>query len=80
MGNKGRKWVLGRLLGSGAYGKVHLAVERCTGDFFAVKSAGGQDSRSPRRNAQDVAALENEISILTKTDCPQVRYCNLAVM
>ncbi len=38
MGNGGEAWIRGRLLGVGAFGQVNLAMERVTGDLFAVKS------------------------------------------
>lgn len=69
----GEDWVRGRLLGSGSFGKVYIAIDRSTGQQFAVKSAGGEECSSPRRNAQDLEALENETMILQRMECPQVR-------
>ncbi|GJP41560.1 hypothetical protein CLOM_g1221 [Closterium sp. NIES-68] len=76
-------WKRGRLLGSGSFGRVHIAVDNTSGDFFAVKSASSQPAdrtsqASPQRqerlsnNNGAVEALENEISILSTLDCPQI--------
>ena len=65
-------WVRGRMLGSDSFGKVYIAIDRSTGEQFAVKSAGGEECSSLRRNARDVEALENEILILQQLECPQV--------
>eukprot|EP00270_Netrium_digitus_P009528 TRINITY_DN2895_c0_g1_i1.p1 TRINITY_DN2895_c0_g1~~TRINITY_DN2895_c0_g1_i1.p1 ORF type:complete len:494 (-),score=25.44 TRINITY_DN2895_c0_g1_i1:205-1686(-) len=59
-----RRWQKLRLLGSGSFGQVSLAVDVQSGNLLAVKSAGGEECSSPRKNAANVATLENEISIL----------------
>ncbi|CAI5477215.1 unnamed protein product [Closterium sp. Yama58-4] len=73
------EWRRGRLLGSGSFGRVHMAVDNASGDFFAVKSASSQASpASPqqqerlRNNNGAVEALENEISILSTLECEQI--------
>ncbi|CAI5477652.1 unnamed protein product [Closterium sp. Yama58-4] len=73
------EWKRGRLLGSGSFGRVHMAVDNASGDFFAVKSASSLASQAApqqqerlRNNNGAVEALENEISILSTLECEQI--------
>jgi len=69
MGNGGEAWIRGRLLGVGAFGQVNLAMERVTGDLFAVKStedcccSNSNKHKSTRSDGEDqdlgVAAAGN---------------------
>ncbi|KAL6649743.1 hypothetical protein ACP70R_013967 [Stipagrostis hirtigluma subsp. patula] len=61
------EWLRGKCIGQGAFGAVHLAVERDTGRAFAVKSV---DARSAP--AASVACLESEIRILKRLSSPYV--------
>ncbi|GAB2283920.1 hypothetical protein Dimus_018402 [Dionaea muscipula] len=69
MGNSsGGGWVKGRVIGSGTFGSVHLAMNRANGRLFVVKSAqsGGAALKS----------LENEARILMNLrDSPHVVQC-----
>eukprot|EP00271_Cylindrocystis_brebissonii_P013031 TRINITY_DN32585_c0_g1_i1.p1 TRINITY_DN32585_c0_g1~~TRINITY_DN32585_c0_g1_i1.p1 ORF type:complete len:914 (+),score=118.85 TRINITY_DN32585_c0_g1_i1:396-3137(+) len=65
-------WRRERLLGKGSFGRVNMAVNVTTGEKFAVKSAGGEECYSPSQNAAHIAALENEIEILSSLQCDQV--------
>ncbi|XP_028793868.1 mitogen-activated protein kinase kinase kinase 17-like [Neltuma alba] len=49
------EWVKGKLIGSGSFGTVHLAMSKSTGGLFVVKSA---------HTRAELAALENEVEIL----------------
>ena len=61
------EWVKGKLVGSGSFGTVHLALSKNTGGLFVVKSA---QSRS------GIEALENEAEILKSLDSsPYVVQC-----
>ncbi|CAK9881490.1 unnamed protein product, partial [Sphagnum jensenii] len=65
----GEAWIRGRLLGVGAFGQVNLAMERVTGDLFAVKStedcccSNSNKHKSSRSDGEDqdlgVAAAGN---------------------
>lgn len=48
-------WVQGKLVGSGSFGNVHLAISKATGGLFVVKSA---------QSRAGLEALENETKIL----------------
>eukprot|EP00897_Mesotaenium_endlicherianum_P009500 jgi/Mesen1/8579/ME000497S07987 len=62
-------WLRGPLLGAGAFGSVSLALNRETGQLFAVKSV--DSDRSP----SELRALENELAILQYVDSPRVVRC-----
>ncbi|KAI4296161.1 hypothetical protein L6164_036142 [Bauhinia variegata] len=49
------KWVKGKLIGSGSFGTVHLAISKSTGGLFVVKQS---------RSDAGLEALENEVKIL----------------
>ncbi|XP_054803859.1 mitogen-activated protein kinase kinase kinase 17-like [Prosopis cineraria] len=49
------EWMKGKLVGSGSFGTVHLAMSKSTGGLFVVKSA---------HSRAEFAALENEVEIL----------------
>ena len=60
------KWVKGKVIGSGSYGTVHLAINKVTGGLFVAKSAhSGVASKS----------LEHEASILESLDSPYMVRC-----
>ncbi|KAM7264099.1 hypothetical protein ACFE04_001782 [Oxalis oulophora] len=60
------EWVKGKVVGSGSFGTVHLAMNKATGSLFVVKSA---DSGAGLR------ALENEADILSTLNSPYVVEC-----
>ena len=60
------KWVKGKVIGSGSYGTVHLAINKVTGGLFVAKCAhSGVASKS----------LEHEASILESLDSPYMVRC-----
>uniref|UniRef100_A0A6N2JXJ1 Protein kinase domain-containing protein n=1 Tax=Salix viminalis TaxID=40686 RepID=A0A6N2JXJ1_SALVM len=60
------KWVKGKVIGSGSYGAVHLAINKVTGGLFVAKCAhSGVSSKS----------LEHEASILESLDSPYMVRC-----
>lgn len=59
-------WMKGKLVGSGAFGSVHLAMSKATGALFVVKSA---------QSGQGVQALENEAKILESLNSQYVVRC-----
>ncbi|KAL6901898.1 hypothetical protein ACP4OV_004774 [Aristida adscensionis] len=61
------QWLRGKCIGRGAFGEVHLAVERATGRAFAVKSV--DLATAP---AAAAACLESEIRILRRLASPYV--------
>ncbi|KAM1730031.1 hypothetical protein ACFX11_020502 [Malus domestica] len=60
------EWMKGKLVGSGSYGSVHLAMNKTTGALFVVKSAQSRDG---------VDALEKEVKILESLNSPYVVKC-----
>ncbi|KAM0924185.1 hypothetical protein ACQ4PT_005049 [Festuca glaucescens] len=62
------EWTRGKCIGKGAFGTVHLAVDRATGRAFAVKSV---DTRGGAPAAA-MACLESEIRILKRLSSPYV--------
>lgn len=52
-------WLRGKLVGSGSFGTVNVAVDKQTGTVFAVKSVYRNSTVSPQ-----IESLENEIGIL----------------
>jgi serine/threonine protein kinase len=61
------EWLRGKCIGKGAFGTVHLAVDRATGRAFAVKSV-----HAMRAPAAALACLESEIRILRRLRSPYV--------
>ncbi|GJN08177.1 hypothetical protein PR202_ga26070 [Eleusine coracana subsp. coracana] len=61
------EWLRGKCIGKGAFGTVHLAVDRTTDRAFAVKSVDA--GTAP---AAALACLETEISILRRLSSPYV--------
>ncbi|RCV45268.1 hypothetical protein SETIT_9G440300v2 [Setaria italica] len=64
------EWLRGKCIGRGAFGAVHLAVDRATGRAFAVKSVDAKGA--PAAAAAALACLENEIRILKRLSSPYV--------
>ncbi|XP_047084160.1 mitogen-activated protein kinase kinase kinase 18-like [Lolium rigidum] len=62
------EWTRGKCIGKGAFGTVHLAVDRATGRAFAVKSVDARGSAP----AAAMACLESEIRILKTLSSPCV--------
>lgn len=60
------EWVKGKLVGSGSFGSVHLAMSKVTGGLFAVKSA---------ESGAGLEALENEAKILQSLNSQYVVRC-----
>uniref|UniRef100_A0A0D9VSW4 Protein kinase domain-containing protein n=1 Tax=Leersia perrieri TaxID=77586 RepID=A0A0D9VSW4_9ORYZ len=61
------EWVRGKCVGKGAFGAVHVAVDRATGRAFAVKSVDAKTAP-----AAAMACLESEIRILRRLSSPYV--------
>ncbi|KAF0935080.1 hypothetical protein E2562_030324, partial [Oryza meyeriana var. granulata] len=61
------EWVRGKCVGKGAFGTVHVAVDRATGRAFAVKSVEAKSAP-----AAAMACLEREIRILKRLSSPYV--------
>ncbi|XP_047084266.1 mitogen-activated protein kinase kinase kinase 18-like [Lolium rigidum] len=62
------EWTRGKCIGKGAFGTVHLAVDRATGRAFAVKSVDARGGAP----AAAMACLESEIRILKTLSSPCV--------
>lgn len=60
------EWVKGKMVGSGSFGSVHLAMNKSTGGLFVVKSAESQAA---------LDSLENEANILGNLSSPQIVKC-----
>ncbi|KAG5625737.1 hypothetical protein H5410_010955 [Solanum commersonii] len=60
---KPTKWLKGKVIGSGSFGSVHLAMDKATGGFFVLKST---DSEAGFK------CLENEVEILENLDSPHI--------
>ena len=64
---KPNEWVKGKLVGSGSFGTVHLAMNKTTGGLFVVKSA---------HSGAGCEALGNEVKILkTLSSSPYIVQC-----
>ncbi|KAK2993060.1 hypothetical protein RJ640_024934 [Escallonia rubra] len=61
-----REWVKGKVIGSGSFGTVYLAMSKATGSLFVVKSAESQAG---------LQSLENEANILENLDSPHIVKC-----
>ncbi|XP_062215926.1 mitogen-activated protein kinase kinase kinase 18-like [Phragmites australis] len=61
------EWLRSKCIGKGAFGTVHLAVDRTTGRTFAVKSVDAKNAP-----AAALACLESEIRILKRLSSPYV--------
>ncbi|KAJ4717562.1 Pkinase domain-containing protein [Melia azedarach] len=59
-------WVKGKMVGSGSFGTVHLAMNKATGALFVVKSAYSEAG---------VQALRDEAEILESLNSPYVVGC-----
>ncbi|KAK4378715.1 hypothetical protein RND71_000577 [Anisodus tanguticus] len=57
------KWLKGKVIGSGSFGNVHLAMDKATGGLFVLKS---DDSEA------GLKCLENEVEILENLDSPHI--------
>lgn len=62
----GKEWVKGRAVGAGSFGIVNLAMNKFTGELFAVKSA---------LSGHGLQSLENEADILENLDSPFIIQC-----
>ena len=60
------EWVKGKMVGSGSFGSVHLAMNKSTGGLFVVKSAESQAA---------LDSLENETNILGNLNSPHIVKC-----
>ncbi|XP_015901114.3 mitogen-activated protein kinase kinase kinase 18 [Ziziphus jujuba] len=60
------EWVRGKLVGSGSFGTIHMALAKSTGRLFVVKSA---------QSGIGVQALENEADILESLNSPHIVHC-----
>jgi serine/threonine protein kinase len=60
------EWVKGKLIGSGSFGSVHLAMSKSTGGLFVVKSA---------QSVAGLEALENEAKILLSLNSRHIIWC-----
>lgn len=60
------EWVKGKMVGSGSFGSVHLAMNKSTGGLFVVKSAESQAA---------LDSLENEAEILENLCSPHIVKC-----
>ncbi|KAK4339863.1 hypothetical protein RND71_041325 [Anisodus tanguticus] len=57
------KWLKGKVIGSGSFGSVHLAMDKATGGLFVLKSADSEAG---------LKCLENEVEILENLDSPHI--------
>lgn len=57
------EWAKGKMVGSGSFGSVHLAMNKSTGGLFVVKSAESQAA---------LDFLENEANILENLSSPHI--------
>lgn len=60
------EWVKGKVIGSGSFGTVNLAVDKATGSLFVVKSSN---------SSMGIEALKNEANILESLNSPHVVRC-----
>ena len=60
------EWVKGKMVGSGSFGTVHLAMSKATGGLFVVKSA---------QEGPGLKSLENEATMLEKLHSPYIVRC-----
>ncbi|XVF00536.1 hypothetical protein REPUB_Repub04eG0009300 [Reevesia pubescens] len=60
------EWVKGKVIGSGSFGTVHLAMNKATGGLFVVKSA---------ESVAGLESLENEASIIEGLNSPFIVQC-----
>lgn len=60
------QWAKGKMVGSGSFGSVHLAMNKSTGGLFVVKSAESQAA---------LDFLENEANILGNLNSPHIVKC-----
>lgn len=57
------KWLKGKMIGSGSFGSVHLAMDKATGGLFVLKSTDLEAG---------FKCLENEVEILENLDSPHI--------
>ncbi|XP_051145925.1 mitogen-activated protein kinase kinase kinase 18-like [Andrographis paniculata] len=57
------QWFKGKLIGSGSFGNVNLAIDSVTGALFAAKSA---------KSEAGISSLEHEADILSNLDSPYI--------
>ncbi|KAL4580781.1 hypothetical protein LXL04_016983 [Taraxacum kok-saghyz] len=60
------EWVRGKMIGSGSFGVVHLAVNKSSGSLFVVKSSESQEGDQ---------SLQNEANVLASLDSPHIVQC-----
>ncbi|KAA8545441.1 hypothetical protein F0562_020225 [Nyssa sinensis] len=60
------EWVKGKVIGSGSFGTVHLAMNKATGALFVVKTA---------QSEAGLQFLKNEANILENSNSPYVVQC-----
>eukprot|EP01060_Flectonema_neradi_P017436 TRINITY_DN24323_c0_g1_i1.p1 TRINITY_DN24323_c0_g1~~TRINITY_DN24323_c0_g1_i1.p1 ORF type:complete len:713 (+),score=92.16 TRINITY_DN24323_c0_g1_i1:36-2174(+) len=69
---KKTNWMEGGLIGQGAFGKVHVALNIETGELMAVKKITFSMAASVPDREKRVAALKNEIDVMKKFDHPHI--------
>ena len=65
-------WMEGGLIGQGAFGKVHVALNVETGELMAVKKITFSMAASITDREKRAAALRNEIDVMKKFDHPHI--------
>ncbi|KVH87384.1 mitogen-activated protein kinase kinase kinase 17-like [Cynara cardunculus var. scolymus] len=60
------EWVRGKMIGSGSFGVVHLAINKSNGSLFVVKSSDSQEGNQ---------SLQNEANVLASLDSPYIVQC-----
>ncbi|KAK1549956.1 hypothetical protein Q3G72_011192 [Acer saccharum] len=60
------EWMKGKVIGSGSFGTVHLAMNKTSGSLFVVKSA---------ESGAGIRALKNEADILGSLNSPYIVRC-----
>lgn len=63
-------WLRGSLIGAGSFGTVSLAINKDSGELFAVKSI-----ECCERTRAELLAIENELRILQSLDSPSIVRC-----
>ncbi|KAK9073917.1 hypothetical protein SSX86_006511 [Deinandra increscens subsp. villosa] len=60
------EWDRGKMIGSGSFGVVHLAINKSNGSLFVVKSSDSHEGNQ---------SIENEAKILEAIDSPHIVQC-----
>ncbi|XP_058771851.1 uncharacterized protein LOC131645200 [Vicia villosa] len=74
--NNGFDWAKGKIVGSGSFGSVHIAMDKSTGGLFVAKTAESDAGQEALQNEVDILnTLKNSSSSSSQSPSPYIIQC-----